>query len=328
MAKFPGFQPPKANFSKLPHSLIEALPLVESLAELKVVLYVLRHTWGYQEYQLPKRITMDEFEHGRKAGNGARLDNGVGMAKNSVKAGISKAIEHGFLQRKAEKKKDFGRSSYVYSLVILRGQDLTPGGQELTVIGSEVDPRTEKETKKESLSTESIEQTFDTVDESNVIDWLAEKKKSQVKPVREQVTEEDYKERISQAIVESEQTVAKDGSDLKIENYLVKVPEQVRELARAFCYKFGRPPTKKEDKLWRSNWNDQIEIGLTPALVEAAFEIMEQTKPEPLTIRAPSSVNAVAERLKRKGAVVEGGETVKLGDIEYTLPKAARISGK
>jgi hypothetical protein len=306
----------------LPNGLIDALPLIESLGELKVILYVLRHTWGYQEYQLPKRITLDEFEHGRKMNDGTRLDSGVGMAKNSIKDGISRAIDHGFLQRKAEGKKDFARSSYFYSLVIAgRGQDLTLEGQKLTKIGSEIDHRTEKETFKETLTTE-VEQSFDgqQVDESDVMEWFEQRK--QVKPVHEQLTEEEYKERISQAIVDSAETMVKDGADLRIENYLTTVPEP---LARAFCYKHGRPPTKKEDAGWRSNWNEQIEIGLTPELVEDAYMIMEQDK---LTIRAPSSVNAVAERVKREGKTAsKGGQVVKMGDIEYQLPKAARVSG-
>ena len=56
---FSGFVPPTENYSKLPHAMIEALPLVTSLAEMKVILYVLRHTWGYQDDE--KRINLDEF---------------------------------------------------------------------------------------------------------------------------------------------------------------------------------------------------------------------------------------------------------------------------
>jgi len=34
------------------------------------VLYILRHTWGFQDTS--KRITSDEFEHGRKRIDGTR----------------------------------------------------------------------------------------------------------------------------------------------------------------------------------------------------------------------------------------------------------------
>ena len=50
----------------MPVSLIENMHLITSLSEMKVIYYILRHTWGYQEYDTPKTITLDEFEHGRK----------------------------------------------------------------------------------------------------------------------------------------------------------------------------------------------------------------------------------------------------------------------
>ena len=75
MSKFDGFDIPKENWSKLPNALIAALPLFTSASELKVVLYVLRHTWGYQEFDNPKSITLDELAHGRKRKNGTRLDD-------------------------------------------------------------------------------------------------------------------------------------------------------------------------------------------------------------------------------------------------------------
>jgi len=43
---FPGFTEPTENWSKLPHSLIGALPDIRTVAELKVILYILRHTWA------------------------------------------------------------------------------------------------------------------------------------------------------------------------------------------------------------------------------------------------------------------------------------------
>lgn len=148
---FVGFEKPKSNYSKLPHSLIEALPLIDSLAEMKVILYVLRHTWGFQEYQDAKRITMDEFERGRKS-KGVRLDSGINMVRNSIRDGIDRAVKHGFLIQESDGR-DAGRQSFVYYLNILEDDtrsnvDPLPG-QELTPCPSEVDPRSEKDTKKE-----------------------------------------------------------------------------------------------------------------------------------------------------------------------------------
>ena len=113
---FPGFDPPDRNWSKLPHSFIEKLPATDNLAEVKVVLTVLRHTWGFQEYERGKRITLDEFMHGRKQTDGSRIDSGTGLCLNSVKAGVRKAVERGFLVQEPDGRHDSRRASHVYSL--------------------------------------------------------------------------------------------------------------------------------------------------------------------------------------------------------------------
>ena len=113
---FPGFDQPDRNWSKLPHSFIETLPITNNLAEVKVVLYVLRHTWGFQEYETGKRITLDEFMHGRKQADGSRMDGGTGLCLNSVKAGVRRAVERGFLVQEPDGRQDSGRASHVYSL--------------------------------------------------------------------------------------------------------------------------------------------------------------------------------------------------------------------
>jgi len=95
---FEGFEKPTQNWSKLPHSLISSLPIIETVAELKIVLYVLRHTWGYNEFGEPVKITLDEFQHGRKRADGTRLDDGTGLSKPSVVKGCARAVKHGFLE--------------------------------------------------------------------------------------------------------------------------------------------------------------------------------------------------------------------------------------
>lgn len=65
---------------------------------MKVVEYVLRHTWGYSEYDIVKKITTDEFMHGRKGKDGNRIDSGTGLSNKSVVEGLSKAVEHGLLE--------------------------------------------------------------------------------------------------------------------------------------------------------------------------------------------------------------------------------------
>ncbi|MGH2343917.1 MAG: hypothetical protein ACRDG4_01745, partial [Chloroflexota bacterium] len=95
--RFEGFDPPESNFWRLPNNWFDLVAGFTSWAEHKVVEYILRHTWGYNEYGVTKLITMDEFMHGRKRRDGSRMDAGCGMAENSIKKGISDAVAHGFL---------------------------------------------------------------------------------------------------------------------------------------------------------------------------------------------------------------------------------------
>lgn len=93
---FGGFVEPKENWSKLPHQLIAAFPIIETLGEALVILYVLRHTWGFHDED--KRITTDEFERGRKYKDGTRMDNGIGLKPPTIRNGIKRAVKHGFIE--------------------------------------------------------------------------------------------------------------------------------------------------------------------------------------------------------------------------------------
>jgi hypothetical protein len=91
-----GFSMPNENWSKLPHEFINLLPDLTE-AELRVTLYILRHTWGYGEYGQVKRITLDEFEFGRKDKDGNRMDRGCGVQRKAIERGLDRAVEHGLI---------------------------------------------------------------------------------------------------------------------------------------------------------------------------------------------------------------------------------------
>ena len=161
---------PDSGWSKLPHSLIEALPIIDTLGELKVILYVLRHTWGYQEFDISKRFTWDELQHGRKRRDKSRMDKGTGLSINTVKKGADRAVEHGFLEKVWEHNRDGGRRSYVYRLNMsgpdtrgsdfdpLAAKDCSPHRQTLPPRVPEPAPRSEKETKERNNEKKQEEQ--------------------------------------------------------------------------------------------------------------------------------------------------------------------------
>lgn len=147
---FQGFEPPTENWSKLPHALINALPQVTSLAEIKVILYILRHTWGYREFETSKTITGDEFANGRKKSDGTRIDGGIGMSEPSVRTGIKNAIEHGFIVAEVDDS-DMARIEKSYKLAMrveeVGVNSLPSGDKEFTLRTKTINPRSEKETK-------------------------------------------------------------------------------------------------------------------------------------------------------------------------------------
>ena len=101
-SSFPGFDLPQQNWFKMPNMWTDITADISSIAELKVVEYVLKHTWGYQEYGVKKRITIDEFRYGRKRQGGERLDRGTGLSKQSVITGIRAAIKQGLLEEEVD----------------------------------------------------------------------------------------------------------------------------------------------------------------------------------------------------------------------------------
>jgi len=96
---FPGFYDPRQydGYTKLPHELFDLMHKMSD-SELRVVLYIFRHTWGFQEFGKVKKLTTDEFMHGRKCDEGRkRMDSGTGLSDRGVKNGIVDALKHGYI---------------------------------------------------------------------------------------------------------------------------------------------------------------------------------------------------------------------------------------
>lgn len=80
---FQGWETPEQNWSKLPNSFFEITDL--DPYERIILLYVLRHTWGYSEFGQKRKISVDEFVNGRRYSSkgdkaGKRMDAGWKMA--------------------------------------------------------------------------------------------------------------------------------------------------------------------------------------------------------------------------------------------------------
>ncbi len=98
--EFRGFSSPEQNWYKMPNEFTElAASLVRRrmTAVVILLLYVMRHTWGFQEYGIPKKITLDEFINGRKLANGLRMDSGTGLSDLTIRSAINDAVKVGVL---------------------------------------------------------------------------------------------------------------------------------------------------------------------------------------------------------------------------------------
>ncbi len=112
---FSGFDAPRQNWFRMPNEWIDLCAEISSLAEIKVVQYVMRHTWGHQEYGIRKRISVDEFMSGRWKKDGERMDKGTGLSKPSVISGLRSAVERGLLIEEVDDS-DKARVKKYYSL--------------------------------------------------------------------------------------------------------------------------------------------------------------------------------------------------------------------
>jgi 5-methylcytosine-specific restriction endonuclease McrA len=74
-----------SGFIRLPHYLVESFAEINSEAEIKVVLYVLYQVEKLQDIKTMVHITANEFM------------GATGLSDGSVRDGISKALEHGYI---------------------------------------------------------------------------------------------------------------------------------------------------------------------------------------------------------------------------------------
>lgn len=99
MNEFKSFKKPEQNWSKLPHQLIDALPAIETIGEMKIVFYMIYHFWGSLDNC--KYITLDELQNGRKNKSGTRLDDGTGLSKPTVIDGVKRGIAHKYIVKES-----------------------------------------------------------------------------------------------------------------------------------------------------------------------------------------------------------------------------------
>lgn len=96
-SKFAGFPEPKTNFTGIPNIFFdEILPNLKE-GELKVMLYIFRHTYGWQKDH--DCISVSQFVNGIVTKRGKRLDWGTGLAESTVKEAIGSLVKNAYVLR-------------------------------------------------------------------------------------------------------------------------------------------------------------------------------------------------------------------------------------
>jgi phage replication O-like protein O len=93
---FLGFRSP--NYTTVPDELFDLLLPRLSGAELKVLLYIVRRTFGWKKDS--DRISLSQFESGITRKTGEVLDGGTGLSSRAIRIALQGLVEKNILIKK------------------------------------------------------------------------------------------------------------------------------------------------------------------------------------------------------------------------------------
>jgi phage replication O-like protein O len=92
-SRFLGFTSP--NYTQVPDELFDTLMVELSGAELKVLLYIIRRTFGFKRDS--DTISLSQMLGGLRASDGRQLDQGAGLTKKPLPAALRSLAERGVI---------------------------------------------------------------------------------------------------------------------------------------------------------------------------------------------------------------------------------------
>lgn len=113
--RFPGFSSP--NYTQVPDELFDQLLPRLSGAELKVLLYVIRRTFGFKRES--DNISLSQMLHGLRSRDGRVLDHGVGLSKKTLLQAIKSLEEQNVIQTERRRSLEKGDEPTTYRLNVL-----------------------------------------------------------------------------------------------------------------------------------------------------------------------------------------------------------------
>jgi phage replication O-like protein O len=125
--RFKGFRSP--NYTQVPDELFDELLADVSGAELKVLLYVMRRTFGFKKGS--DRISKSQLETGITRTNGQVLDRGTGLSRRAIRLAVQSLVTKNILLKKTNFSGRHGHEATEYALNIIGSTpwvQTTPGG--------------------------------------------------------------------------------------------------------------------------------------------------------------------------------------------------------
>jgi len=137
---FAGFAYPQANWYRLPNDwfdiwadLRRQTGRARIKGPLQVTEYVIKHTWGWQNFATPVRLAWHDFQYGRR--NGTRnLDHGTGLSRRALRHALDDAQAWGLLEHPRDAA---GQPTYTYRPRVLPPDLDTPAAVTDEVAGGE-----------------------------------------------------------------------------------------------------------------------------------------------------------------------------------------------
>src|SRR4051795_10525273 len=110
--EFEGFSSP--NTTPVPDVLFDELLLRLDNAELRVLLYIIRRTYGFKRNT--DDIAISQMVHGIRKKDGTILDRGTGMSKGSVTRGLKGLLKKGVIVARRNTSSTLGFEPTTYAL--------------------------------------------------------------------------------------------------------------------------------------------------------------------------------------------------------------------
>ncbi len=109
---FEGFSAP--NYTQVPNQLFDELLANLSDAELRVLLYIIRRTFGFQKAS--DDISLRQMVDGITTADGRQLDGGIGVSKATVARGLKGLQDKGVIVATRNRDPKLGDTATTYQL--------------------------------------------------------------------------------------------------------------------------------------------------------------------------------------------------------------------